>query len=101
MNCFKPSKVLFLLIFIVPFFVSFGQEEEESQDGAGGDVGGDVGGSMRSTPLSRASKEASWLAMALTLLPSAVTKSAALIPPEQINLPSPTPVQLNEVSPGV
>ena len=40
MNCFKPSKVLFLLIFIVPFFVSFGQEEEESQDGAGGDTGG-------------------------------------------------------------
>ena len=49
MNCFKPSKVLFLLIFIIPFVVSFGQEEEESQDGAGGDAGGDTGGTAAET----------------------------------------------------
>ena len=49
MNCFKPSKVLILLIFIIPFVVSFGQEEEESQDGAGGDAGGDTGGTAAET----------------------------------------------------
>ena len=49
MNCFKPSKVLFLLIFIIPFVFSFGQEEEESQDGAGGDAGGDTGGTAAET----------------------------------------------------